>query len=58
MKKQQDKVQVSLRLDRRLKTRVDEMIAKLHYRPTFTQVVEAELEKACNEVEGKKRGNG
>jgi hypothetical protein len=59
MKKQQDKEQVSLRLERRLKTRVMELINRMPYPPTFTQVVESGLEKEAAELElilsGKKR---
>ena len=58
----QDKEQVSLRLDPHLVARVKDLIKKAHpYAPTFTQMAERGLEKACDELEvlqGKKRGNG
>ncbi len=62
MNKQQNKEHYNFKLDPRLMARVKELIGKLHYQPTLTQVVESGLKKECDALEtilsGKKRGNG
>lgn len=57
-----NKEQFNFKLDPRLMTRVKELISRMPYPPTVTQVVESGLKKECDELEvilsGKKRTNG